>query len=680
MSADEGPIREDYMSEQHVTGMSTISLRKLKISILLALGLTHVVISLFFIVPGYLSIDEIVYHLAAKNFAQTGGFEVWNGYDASPSPEMHHSFFPPHQGRLVVMYPYLFPVLATPMYRIAGFYGLFLMNAAAFVGALLLCYGIAVRLLRDENLALNASLILAVCTFAWEYSQAAWPHMTSVLFICAAFYCAVLSYVAEAQRKALLWAFAAGLIAGFGPSIRMEASLLLPLLPLPFLFTRPWRPKEALLTVLGILPGLATFAFVNHLKFGTASPFSYGGPARISPYLIVAMLVALVSVWIITRTRFKGLLEGRGSKLVWGGAVILAVLLIVPQTRAFLYYVWGNFWVSVVDIRSLDPGLVLPAMSRTSGGGVAYIGAQKKALIQSLPFLVILLAPLTRMVRGHRDCPELLMLMLFPVAAIGYYSYAFYYSGGHAGGLCLNYRYALPLLPFFAILAAYGVECMKRRWGTPLTFRTAAILCFVTALVYFLFVRGIASNLNDLEFPLLDLPLFIAGALLAVLLLGEVVPGDEIRVLRPAAWAILTIALAWSSLVGFFYDFPHHRDQRARNYYIGEAVRKVVTPDSVFFTFPAIDPFMRVIDNHRVRVAFPGRDRFKDFPRLVEHHLRAGRRVFAAFYNDTWTRLKEGPLEKYTLTPRLAPLPGFLVGEISLPRSSDSSSPKKEAD
>ena len=102
-----------------------------------------------------------------------------------------------------------------------------------------------------------------------------------------------------------------------------------------------------------------------------------------------------------------------------------------------------------------------------------------------------------------------------------------------------------------------------------------------------------------------------------------------------------------------------------------------MAPDSVFFTFPAIDPFMRVIENHRVRVGFPGRDRFKDFPKLVERNLETGHRVFAAFYNDTWKRLKEGPLAKYTLTPRLAPMPGFVVAEISLPRSSDSSGPKE---
>lgn len=665
------------MSQIEASETNTISAQHIKISILLALGLLHILVTLFFIVPGYLSIDEAVYHLATKSFSQTGGFEIPNGYKELPSPEMFHEFFPPNKGRLVAQYPYLFSVMAAPAYLIAGFYGLFLVNAIAFVGVVLLCYGIANRLLRDRNLALNACLILVLCTFAWEYSQAAWPHMTSVLFISAAIYCVVRAYVAERKREALGWVLGAGLMAGLGPSIRMEASLLAPTLLLPFLFARPWRPAEAVAVVAGTLPGLAAFGLANYQKFGAFSPFTYGGPIIISRWLIIAILGLIVIAWIMTRTRWQEAVARHGSTLFWAGAVVLAALLVVPQTRSFLLYVWKNFWVSVVDVRSLDTSLILPAMTRSSGGGVVYIGAQKKALIQSLPFLAVLVPPIARVLRGQEDYPALLILLLLPVTTIGYYAYAFYHSGGYAGGLCLNYRYALPILPLLAILSAYGMECMKDRWGQPLTFRTAAILCFFTALVYFLFVRGLSPTLNDLEFPFLDVPLFIAGSLLVMLLLGEVVQGDEIRVLRPVVWAILIIGLTWSSLVAYFCDFPKHRAHRAKNYYTGEAVRQVVAPDSVLFTFPAIDPFMRVIENHHVTVAFPGRDKFKDFPRLVNRHLDAGRRVYGAFYNDTWNRLKAGPLAKYDLIPRLEPMPGFMVAEISVSGSTKSSKGKE---
>ena len=36
----------------------------------------HILIALFTIVPGYLSIDEATYHMMAKNFSESGDFEM----------------------------------------------------------------------------------------------------------------------------------------------------------------------------------------------------------------------------------------------------------------------------------------------------------------------------------------------------------------------------------------------------------------------------------------------------------------------------------------------------------------------------------------------------------------------------------------------------------------------------
>lgn len=653
-----------------------VSVRYIKISVLLALGLAHVLATLFFVVPGYLSVDEAVYHIATKSFWESGTFEIWNAYQELPSPEMHHLFFPPYKGRLVSQYPYLFSVIAAPMYRIAGFYGLFLINALAFIGVVFLCYGIAKRVLTDDNLALNACLILAICTFSWEYSQAAWPHMTSVLVILAAFYCAIRSYYGETKTQTLWWALGAGLIAGFGPSIRMEGALVFPVLVSLFLFTRPWRPQEVCAVALGLTPGLVAFALANEAKFGSLVPFTYGGSSNVSPFVVVGVILAMAAAWVLTRSRFTKFLETHRGKLFWGGIAALIAALVFPHGRSFLLELVRNFWVSIVDIRWLDPSLILPAMTRSSGGGVIYLGAQKKALMQSLPFLAILAIPVIRVLKVTDDYPRLLILLLMPVTSIAYYAYAFHHSGAHAGGLCLNYRYALPLLPFLAILSAYSMEQMKMRWGKSLTVPTAIVLCFGAALVYFLLVKELPASLNDLEFPLLDVPLLLAGALLLMVVLGETVKGKELRALRPAVWGMLTVTLAWSVLVAFFYDYPAHRSQRERNYRKGEEVRQVVAPGSVFFTSPVVDPFIRVIENHRVAIAFPDRDRFRDFPKLVDFHLKAGRRVYGAFYNGTWANLKSGPLAKYTVTPRMATSPGFTIGEISLPRQS--SQPKAE--
>ncbi len=645
----------------------TVSTVQIKTSVLLVLALVFVVITLFFIVPGYLLIDEVIYHWASASLNQTGGFEIWNGYTEYPSTELAHKFAAPYKGRLVAQYPYLFTILTYPLYLLMGFYGLYLCNAAAFVGVVALCYATARKLFNDLDLALNSCLILILCTFAWEYSQAAWPHTTSMLFIMGAFYLFVCSYYSHDRLTSLYLALGSGLIAGLGTSVRMEGALLYPALVLPFLFERPWRPREALAVIAGTLPGLTVLAIVNEAKFGRFSPFTYGGSTNMSAYFALLLVGIVLVIWVITRSRFTDLVTRHRKKLYATAFLALLALMVIPHTRSTILRVAGYSYISLVDIRSLDPDLVRPAMTRSSGGGVVYIGAQKKALLQSMPYLVILLIPLVRIARRNEDAAVLSLLLLMPVVTVGYYSYAFHASGAYEGGLCLNYRYYLPLFPFFSILSAYAIREIRVRWGEPLSFRQAAVVCFLTTVAYFFFVHNWRGYLDYLELPLLVFPLFAAGFLLALLAVGELVSGNEIRLMKGVVWTALFVALTWSSLVAFVYDYPTHRNQRIVNYNIGESVRRVIPSDSIFFTAPVVDPFMRLIENDRVRIAFPYRDNFKDFAKLVDFHLKAGRRVYGAFYDNMWKSLKSGPLAGYSVRRRFRPIPAyahFWVGEI----------------
>ncbi|MDQ7784795.1 MAG: hypothetical protein RDU20_18070 [Desulfomonilaceae bacterium] len=655
------------MNQGATINHDSVSTVRIKTYVLLVLGFVHVVVTLFFIVPGYLLIDEVIYHWASKGFVQIGGFEIWNGYEEFPSPELYHKFTAPFKGRSVSQYPYLFTVLTYPFYLLMGFYGLFLCNAVSFAGVVVLCYATARKIFNDLDLALNACLILVLCTFAWEYSQAAWPHTTSMLFITAAFYLFVCSYLSTDRLTSLYLALGAGLIGGFATSIRMEGVFLYPVLILPFLFQRPWRPREALAVIAGMLPGLTIFAMVNEAKFGMFSPFSYGGPTNMSPYFGAALVGVVAVMWAITRSRFTDFVNRRRKSLYLTAGIVLMALVVIPPTRSLIVEVATYSYVSVVDIRSLDPDLVRPAMSRSSGDGVVYIGAQKKALLQSMPYLVILLIPLLRIARRHEDGPALTILFLMPVITVGYYSHAFHASGAYEGGLCLNYRYFLPLFPFFSILSAYAIREIRARWGAPPSFPTSAIVSFVTVLAYFFFVHKWLGYVDYLELPLLLFPLFVAAFLLALIAVGELVSGGEIRLMKGVVWTALVVALTWSSLTALVYDYPVHRNQRVVNYTIGESLRRVIPPNSIFFTAPVVDPFMRLIENDRVRIAFPYRDRFKDFSKLTEFHLKAGRRVYGAFYDDMWKNLMSGPLAGYSVQRRFRPIsafPHFWVGEI----------------
>ncbi len=59
-----------------------------KVLVLLAFVVVHVAVSVIFVAPGHLTIDEGVYDLMVRAFVATGGLGVWNGYEEFASPEL----------------------------------------------------------------------------------------------------------------------------------------------------------------------------------------------------------------------------------------------------------------------------------------------------------------------------------------------------------------------------------------------------------------------------------------------------------------------------------------------------------------------------------------------------------------------------------------------------------------
>lgn len=310
-----------------------------KVLVLLAFVVVHVAVSVIFVAPGHLTIDEGVYDLMVRAFVATGGLGVWNGYEEFASPELVWPTVNVRDGVLVPQYPGVFALLAAPFYWLLGYRGLFLLSALAFAAALVLCFAIAQRLFRDPALSLNACLILALTTFAWEYSQAAWPHALSMLIVALAVYCAIVALQASDSRASMIAALAAGLTIGLGIGVRLDTVFALPAVVLPLRFVDPWRPREALTACMGLLPGLAVLGAVNHVKFGIFSPFSYGaahlggGTASMTPYLpiVTAGLVLAFGAWAATRPFGSKLIEGNRRTVAIGAALVGAAVIATPQ-------------------------------------------------------------------------------------------------------------------------------------------------------------------------------------------------------------------------------------------------------------------------------------------------------------------------------------------------------------
>ncbi|MBI5570093.1 MAG: phospholipid carrier-dependent glycosyltransferase [Desulfomonile tiedjei] len=643
---------------------------KTKIVLLVALVAAHLAITVTTVAPGYMSIDEALYHWMAESFSRTGGLALVNGSEECASPELRYPYNTLHNGRLYPPVPYLFPVLAWPFYKMVGYFGLFVVNALAFIGVLIFCFLITQRLFQDTNLSLNSCLLLIFCTYTWEYSQAAWPHMLSLLFLLAAFYALIRSYWASTRRVKALWAVLAGLIAGFAPSVRVDAILVFPALFLPFLFAWPPRLLEALLVAVGTVPGLAVATMSNYVKFGMLTPLSYGGyrptaEAYSAAYeaMIPAAGVVLLAL-VAVRARKKGL--GRGGKIALGmlgvGSCVLAGFFL-PQLTEICRQTISNAYMSLVDITSLDRSVFFSAMERSPEGGVVYAGAYKKALLQSLPFLAVLLVPVIRVAQGDKDLPELVLLFLLPAVVVGYATYSFLQHEA-GGGLCLNLRYLLPCMPFFSILTAYAARELQNSWGSFPGLVWTTLACFLTGAAYFFLTEWHVTRLTALEYPLLRVPLLIALVLLVFLVLGMLVDLNRVTLLRVGAWTTLTVALVWSGLVAFLYDYPHHRNVRAANYILGERLRAVVPDNAIFFAGTGLFvSSAKLVTKDRLTLAYPAVDGFEDFPQLLSCGLHAGRRAFAIFPQELWKDLASGPLRSYTFKPVLV-LGDFSVAEI----------------
>jgi 4-amino-4-deoxy-L-arabinose transferase-like glycosyltransferase len=635
--------------------------RRLRLGALAALAAGHLGFSLFAVVPGYLSIDEATYHLMAKYQSETGGFEVWNGYRELPSPELISASITAHDGRLAGRPPALYPALAVPFYRLAGYRGLFALNAVAFAGAAALVFVLARRLFGDLDLALDSVLVLVVASFAWEYSQAAWTHATALLFTLGGFTLAVQALLEKRPRRGAALAAAAGLVAGLAVGIRLDGIFLLAAVLLLFLFRSPWLPGRALAAAAGAAPALAALAAINRQRFGIFSPLSMGtnvGLGELARYLPPVALgaAALVALWGLTRRPVGGRLRRRrAGALVAAGLVLLA--LAVPASRRLLAREAVGAYTLGVDLRALDLERREPAMLRSDNRAVLYIGGVKKALVQSCPYLVLLLLPALHLGRrqpagdpagADPQAGRLAILFLVPLAYFGFYAQFSWH-----GGLSLNLRYLTAILPYTSILTAWA---LRRPAARPDQWRGVALAAGAAAAL-FLGVRASLDGIAGDELLVQTMPLALAGALLVALLLalrrGQL-DGDRAAGGTGSSRAVAGLAaaaLAWAALTAFAYDLPLARQTRRFNLDTGRRAMEIVAPDSLFFA-DFVDPFFLLIERGRVRIARPGLDRYRDMPRLAAHHLAAGRSVYGAFPPRVWELLADGPLAGFAIEPR----------------------------
>jgi len=616
---------------------------------------THILYAFFLNPSGHFSGDEAVYHLIARSFSETGSLEVWNGFEEFPSPELTLWNLRVHEGHLTPPYPYLYPVLAFPFYKLAGLRGLFLLNAIAFLGVIWLCYLLARKLFQDRDMAQKACLIFILATYAWEYSQGVWPHALTILFTTGAVYLALEAIHETNSGRSSALAFGAGLAAGFGAGVRLDAILVFPALALPFLFAKPSRPIQLLATCVGILPGLIILAITNHLKFGVVSPFFYGsagGPtAGLTPYLPLLEMgtSAVVGLWVLTRIPDSKL--PRNSKIAIALIVVLLGSFFLTPLQQFISRLFFGAYQLTVDLRAGNISFVgWGSHIRTADGAIVYFDTLKKSLLQSCPYLTVLLLPLVS-IKTQKEAPiGPGCLYLVPFIYIGTFSFFAWH-----GGLSFNMRYFLPILPFTSILTAYALKGLTRKLNKN-WIKSSIVAGFIIYIVFISFLLFSIKGHLDIqkqEAFYLTLPIFLSLSLFFMTIIYLAMGKKAGNVASGITTILLVTSLVWSGLVAFCYDFPRVFAIRSTFAKVSQEAFPIVSPDSILFAdFP--DPLLGLFEKDRLRLAVPSYDNFKDFRPLIDFHLDAGRSVYASFSPETWQRVRAiGLLKSLDVLPVL---------------------------
>lgn len=565
---------------------------------------------------GIFTSDELIYSMAIDAFQRNGSLTIENGYQTYGSDNLRLWFLIAGPNGLVPQYPSGFTILAAPFYALAGLRGVMILNVLAAVATLYACHQLAFRLFGDRRLARTAVFILAAATFLVDYAMGIWPHALSALAVVAATWAAAGALNAE-PRAALRAGLLSGGALGAGLLIRVDVMFAAPAIAVWMVLFAPRLAHAIGGMAIGAVPGFAASAILNFVKFGSASPVSYGqtgGWTDPAAYLVMApaaLIVLGVCLWLRNP-------EWRGRLWVpalLSGIVLVLSLWLVPDLRSAVVRFVRGAYVLLFDLGATTQ-VGVPGIERDADGIVWFYGLAKKALAQSLPWLAILPVLGPALFRSENRAGLSLCLI---VCAVWVFPFAWF---EWHGGIANNLRYFLPMAPLLAVLAAAALWQVSRIRMPEIRWRIGLSLLVLIALAIgiFLFAGGnwIASVQRNVPL-LVGAFLLLASTVFAAAPAARPLAGQAVRSLFWAAFAMAFVS-------AYVFDLSANHGRRAYANDLEVKVR-VAPADSLVVAY-IVESFLFQVLRKDGLLAFSGRLDHKIDTGLIRAALADGRRVF----------------------------------------------------
>ncbi len=422
---------------------------------------TYVVLA-FFVLPqdAFFSSDEGLKFIQLQNFLRNGhsGLTVeYPGRGLDPDLSYVPINNPPtliRDGQLYAVYPVVFPLLATPLYRALSYAGLYVIPVVTGLLTLVITCWLA-RLTGGSGT--SSTIVLGLCSPLVFYSLVFWDHTLGTMLSTLA----ILLVVKNLENARKPWLIAGGMLLGLAIWVRSEMYVMGLVMPVALFFFSRRRFVNTLSLCLGMLVTLVPLWVFQFLVYG-----NFIGP-HVGHFAWLAEELPMTTdrVAIIYHTLLEGNSSPALSFLYIMAFVSSAMLFRSSRLRKRNLLIIVNFGIlAIITI----PNILEAAAGRPLGG-----------LITTAPFLVFGLTTLlnSSVRQGNR--------MLVAIG-LGYTALVCAWTPVDPG-LQWGPRFLLPIFPPLAVVATNNFRALQAMGDL----RSVRLLkaCFITTVALSILVQ-----------------------------------------------------------------------------------------------------------------------------------------------------------------------------------------------